>query len=65
MRQLMFAVARCGSAFNAWPPLIIVATQVVPILPMVAGLARKTAIAFGSDGSAANARIAAAISERS
>ena len=33
MRQLMLAVARCGRAFRAWPPLIMVATQVVPILP--------------------------------
>ena len=62
MRQLMFAVARCGSALSAWPPLIMVATQVVPILPMVAGFARKTATAFESVGSAANARMAAAIS---
>src|SRR5688572_25480707 len=29
MRQLMLAVARCGSAFSAWPALTSVATQVV------------------------------------
>src|SRR5215472_10718177 len=29
MRQLMFAVARCGSALAAWPALAIVATHVV------------------------------------
>ena len=34
----MFAVARCGSAFSAWPPLTIVATQVVPIWPTIDGI---------------------------
>ena len=29
MRQLTLAVARCGSAFGAWPPAICVATQLV------------------------------------
>ena len=29
IRQLTVAVADCGSAFSAWPPLSIVATQVV------------------------------------
>ena len=29
MRQFTFAVAVCGSALRAWPPLSIVATQVV------------------------------------
>ena len=62
IRQLMFALTRCGSAFSACPPLIMVTTQVVPILPIVAGFALKTAIAFESVGSAANARIAAATS---
>src|SRR5258708_18342164 len=45
MRQLMLATARAGKAFAAWPPLIMVAMQVVPILPTVAGLAVSTAIA--------------------
>src|SRR6185437_3458842 len=37
IRQLMFAVARCGNAFNACPPSSIVATQVVRIWPTYAG----------------------------
>src|SRR4051812_26910158 len=45
MRQLMLALARWGRAFSPWPPLIIVVTQVVPILPIVAGLAVSAAIA--------------------
>ena len=53
----MLAVARCGRAFSAWPPLIMVATQVVPILPIVAGLSVKVAIAALSVGSAAKARM--------
>ena len=33
IRQLTLAVARWGKAFCAWPPEIIVGTQVVPTLP--------------------------------
>src|SRR5258708_23680612 len=60
-RQLMLALARAGRAFSAWPPLIMVATQVVPILPTVAGLAVSTAMAAGSVGLAAKARMAAPV----
>ena len=62
MRQLTLASARCGRAFSAWPPLIMVTTQVVPILPTMAGLAVRVAIAALSVGSAAKARMAAAVS---
>ena len=33
MRQLMLTLALCGSALSAWPPLSMVATQVVRIWP--------------------------------
>jgi hypothetical protein len=36
-RQLMLAVALCGSALGAWPPRSIVATQVVPSCPTYSG----------------------------
>ena len=55
----MLAVARWGSALSAWPPLIIVATQVVPILPTIAGSARRVAIAALSFGLAPKSSIAA------
>ena len=62
MRQLMLASARWGSAFRAWPPLIMVTTQVVPILPTVAGLAVSAAMApEGRSGLAAKAFIAAPV----
>ena len=60
MRQLMLAVARCGKALSAWPPLTIVTTHVVPILPTMAGSAASVLIAASSAGLAAKARIAAA-----
>src|ERR1700759_1148155 len=37
IRQLMFAVARWGRGVVAWPPAIIVATQVVCSMPLYAG----------------------------
>src|SRR5271165_4000520 len=60
-RQLMLAVARWGRALSAWPPLIMVATQVVPIRPMVEGSADRVAMAALSVGSAAKAFMAAPI----
>src|SRR5574337_1831104 len=33
IRQLMLTLALCGSALSAWPPLSMVATQVVRIWP--------------------------------
>src|SRR6201997_2989320 len=61
IRQLMLALARCGRAFRAWPPWIMVTTQVVPMVPTVEGLARRVAIAAWSSGLAAKARMASAV----
>ena len=56
----LLAVARWGKAFWAWPPEIIVATQVVTVRPTTEGLARSTWSAAPSTGLAAKARMAPA-----
>src|SRR5690348_8029010 len=61
IRQFTFAVAVCGSALRAWPPLSIVATHVVRSMERYRGSAEIVALAFASFGLATIARIAAAI----
>src|SRR4051812_24655167 len=53
MRQFTLAVARCGSAFGAWPPLICVATQFVCKIAFADGSLRRRAIAPSSPFDAA------------
>ncbi len=59
IRQLTVAVADWGSAFSAWPPASMVATQVVRILPTNAGTFEISAAAAALPGSAAKRVMAA------
>src|SRR5262245_57202096 len=62
MRQLIVARAVCGNAFSAWPADSIVATQVVRIVALYAGIAERSATDFASGGFFVAASIAAPIS---
>ena len=61
MRQLTFAVARCGNAFGAWPPLSMVATQVVRRVELKRASFDKRSMAKGCGGSCNMARISAEV----
>jgi hypothetical protein len=58
MRQLMFAVADCGSAFFAWPPRSMVATHVVRVRPICEVSLVRRSTADSSRGFAAKSVIA-------
>src|ERR1700730_1945320 len=61
MRQLILALARCGSALVACPASSMVATQVVRSVALQLGsLAETSAMAAASFGSLTNARMASA-----
>jgi len=50
MRQFTVPIARCGSAFSAWPAFSIVATQVVRISGSNSSLEASAAAASASFG---------------
>ena len=60
MRQLTLASADCGNAFGAWPPPIIVATQVVRMVALYVASCDKRSMAAASGGVARMARKSAA-----
>src|SRR3546814_4399022 len=64
IRQLTLAETCCGNALGAWPPLIMVVTQVVRSMPFQLGLmSHRRCAAASSAGSASTARMSAARSE--
>ncbi len=60
MRQLTFAVARCGSALLAWPALMRVLTHDVRVVEFISGSRVMRSLAALFSGSAISVRMASA-----